>query len=703
MRLISAMTLGALGFGAFVPGFLPEAAAQRAAQPAPAAASTSGPAAAADTDHRSEAYFNITMAHLYQQEYVTSNRSEDANRAIDFYKKAYAVDPTSPVIGEQLAEMYFSAQRIQDAVLEAKGILRRDPSNVPTRRLLARIYIRTLGDLSKLSDQQQTAALAIEQLQQIFMLDPSDTASAVWLARLQRLTGQNDQAEKVLRAILVREPDNQNAMQQLTQLLLEHGKPSDAVTLLQETIQRAPTAALYIQLGDAFTQVNQPDQAEQAYRHAVEIDPAEPAPRRALAQALFDRDKMAEAAVEYERLVEIEPEAANNHLRLSEIYRRTRQLDKAEQQVLLAKQRAPGNLEVIYNQAAIYETQERFEDAIRVLSDAVTGLKAQNELADSSAPRRRTLAILYQLLGQLYRDTQNYTAAINTFEEMLKLGPEEDRRARLLIVESYRSGHQLPQALDETKKALAAYPNDRSMRLAQALLYGDNNQIDQAVQILKGTLGNSPADLEVYFDLAQVYEHGKRFGDAEQAIHSAEKFLQRPEDRATAGLLLGGIFVRQKKYDQAEQVFKSVLAIDPANGPVLNYYGYMLAERGTRLDEAVALVQRALVDEPNNPAYLDSVGWAYYKQDKLMEAEAYVRKALTREPHDPTMISHLGDILAKSGRTDLAATEWEKSVAEWHRAVPAEFQSDKVAELEQKIASAKHRTADQKQPSGKNR
>jgi hypothetical protein len=76
----------------------------------------------------------------------------------------------------------------------------------------------------------------------------------------------------------------------------------------------------------------------------------------------------------------------------------------------------------------------------------------------------------------------------------------------------------------------------------------------------------------------------------------------------------------------------------------------------------------------------------------------YLRKAVQHESNDPTMLSHLGDVLAKRGQTDLAATEWEKSLAEWHRALPSEFEADKVAEIEQKLANVKHRVAQQKAP-----
>src|SRR6266481_5982645 len=90
-----------------------------------------------------------------QQPEATSN-AEYASKAIEAYKKAYALDPKSQVIGERLAEMYWKAQRIHDAVAEAQGILKRDPDNVQSRRLLGRIYLRSLGDVSSSNGQPET-------------------------------------------------------------------------------------------------------------------------------------------------------------------------------------------------------------------------------------------------------------------------------------------------------------------------------------------------------------------------------------------------------------------------------------------------------------------------------------------------------------------------------------------------------------------
>jgi len=131
---------------------------------------------------------------------------------------------------------------------------------------------------------------------------------------------------------------------------------------------------------------------------------------------------------------------------------------------------------------------------------------------------------------------------------------------------------------------------------------------------------------------------------------------------------------------------------------VLNYYGYMLGDLGIRLEEAQSLVQRALAEDPYNGAYLDSLGWVYYKENKLADAEATLRKALERDSHDPTMHSHLGDVYAKSGRHELAAAEWVKSLAEWKRVLPADVEPEKVAEVEKKVSQSKRRVAQQSVP-----
>jgi tetratricopeptide (TPR) repeat protein len=586
--------------------------------------------------------------------------------------------------------MYWKAQRIKEAVAEAQEILKRDPDDVQSRRLLGRIYLRSLGDLSAGSSQSDVVNKAIEQYREIYRLDPSDTESALWLARLYRLKNEHDKAEQVLRTILKNDPENELSVEQLTQLLMDEGKSAEAVTLLEGITAHSPSPVLLDLLGDAYTQAHDLGKAEQAYRQAQELDPSELSHQRGLGQTLLAEEKYAEALTVYQKISDLMPDDSDVYLRIAQIYRELHQLNKAEENLVKARQYAPGSLEVMYNEAMLYQAQGRYEDAIRVLSDAVTGIKSQSPVQPT---RRRSLAILYQQLGQLYRDTQNYQAAIFTYDELGHLGEEEDRRARMMIMDTYRAAKDLPKALQAGKDALAKYPADPAIRDSQALLLGENGQTEEAVKILRAQLRGHEGDRETYLNIAQVYERGRRYKEAEEAAHAAEVLPGQPRDNEMVWFLLGAIYERQKFFDKAEEQFKKVLAVDPKNAPVLNYYGYMLGDLGIRLDEAEALLQRALQEEPYNGAYLDSLGWIYFKQGNYVASEATLRKALERESHDATIHSHLGDLYAKTGRNDLAAAEWEKSLNEWRHSLPADVEPDKVAELEKKVSQSKHRVA----------
>jgi tetratricopeptide (TPR) repeat protein len=689
---LAAVLTGVTGAASFAQAAQDSAPAKKSEPSAESAGQFAVPKGAPSTTEsaRGEAYYHFTMGHIYEQQYEATSKAEYATKAIEAYKKAYALDPKSPVIGERLAEMYWKAQRIKDAVTEAQGILKRDPDDVQSRRLLGRIYLRSLGDLSAGNSQSDVVNKAIEQYREIYRLDPSDTESALWLARLYRLKNEHDKAEQVLRTILKNDPENELSVEQLTQLLMDEGKSAEAVTLLEGITAHSPSPVLLDLLGDAYTQAHELAKAEQAYRKAQELDPSELSHQRGLGQTLLAEEKYAEALTVYQKISDLMPDDSDVYLRIAQIYRELHELNKAEENLVKARQYAPGSLEVMYNEAMLYQAQGRYEDAIRVLSDAVTGIKSQSPVQPT---RRRSLAILYQQLGQLYRDTQNYQAAIFTYEELGHLGEEEDRRARMMIMDTYRAAKDLPKALQTGKEALTKYPADPAIRASEALLLGENGQTEEAVKILRTQLRGTEGDRETYLNIAQVNERGRRYKEAEEAAHAAEALPGQARDNEMVWFLLGAIYERQKFFDKAEEEFKKVLAVNPKNAPVLNYYGYMLGDLGIRLDEAEALLLRALQEEPYNGAYLDSLGWIYFKQGKYTASEATLRKAVERESHDATIHSHLGDLYAKTGRNDLAGAEWEKSLNEWRRSLPADIESDKVAELEKKLSQSKHRLA----------
>jgi Tfp pilus assembly protein PilF len=130
----------------------------------------------------------------------------------------------------------------------------------------------------------------------------------------------------------------------------------------------------------------------------------------------------------------------------------------------------------------------------------------------------------------------------------------------------------------------------------------------------------------------------------------------------------------------------------------LNYYGYMLADRGVRLDEATSLIQHAVDQDPINGAYLDSLGWVYFKQGKFTGAQQFLSKAVDRMGHDPTVLQHLADVDLKLGQTRRAVELYETALTEWTRVLPADYEADRVADAEQQLKSLKRQLAEKHQP-----
>src|SRR5438445_8616201 len=118
----------------------------------------------------------------------------------------------------------------------------------------------------------------------------------------------------------------------------------------------------------------------------MEVDQSELSHQRGLGQTLLAEEKYSEALKVYQKLSDVMPDDSDVYLRIAQIYRELHQLDKAEENLVKARHYAPGSLEVMYNEAMLYQAQGRYEDAIRVLSDAVTGIKGQSPAVPS---RRR--------------------------------------------------------------------------------------------------------------------------------------------------------------------------------------------------------------------------------------------------------------------------------------------------------------------------
>ena len=647
------------------------------------------PAAVPD---RGRSYYHYTLAHLYKEMAVAHNRKDYFARAIEEYKQAMQYDPGSAFLSAELADLYARAGRIREAVLQAEEVLRRDPNSLEARRLLGRIYLRVLEPSSGSSQRADVLRRAIEQYEAIARLGPKDLDARITLGRLYRLSSDFTKAETVLKEALALEPESEAVLTTLAFLYTDTSQFHAASELLEKATRRNPEPKLLAALGAAYEQAGDHEQAIQAYRKALARDKDNPQYLSALGRNLIYKEQYEEALVPYEAVAAAQPRNGDAFLRMGQIYRQLRKYDLALENLRKAGALIPESMEVPYNLALLHEAQGQTTEAIQEIQK-VLGQTGKSDVKQYSPREKANRAIFLERLGVLYRSRENYGAAEETFRQMLESDQENAVRGATQLVETLRQAKELPRALAEAEAALRRFPEERSLKLTHVSLLGESGQGERASQMLRAMLQDKPGDREVLLTLAQVNERAKRYTEAEQAIASAEKFSSRKEEKEFVYFLWGSILERQDKYDAAEEQFHKALAINPNSAMALNYLGYMLADRGVRLEEAKGYIQTALQQDPHNGAYLDSLGWVFYKLDQLDLAEQNLLKAVQRISRDATIHDHLGDVYYRTGRIREALIHWQKALAEWSRALPSEADPQEVAKIQKKLEGAKVRLA----------
>jgi tetratricopeptide (TPR) repeat protein len=672
-------------------------AGKNAQTPAPtAAAGLATPSATPKEPNRAEAYYHFQLGHIYEEMVAVTGRAEYASKAVDEYKSALEADPSSAYLASALAELYARTGDIRQAVIQAQDVLTRDPNNLDARRLLGRIYLRSIGDLQggTAADTEAVLHLAIEQYEQIVRLDPASIEDHLLLGRLYRLNSETAKAEAEFRTSVKLQPSSEDAVTTLALLYNEEGDSNRALEILQSVPEIDRSPRIDSVLGYTYEQKKDYKHAIDAYTKAVDLDKDNLDAVRGLAQNLLNDNQTDAALEQYQTIAAADPQDAQTLLHISEIYRRDGQFEKALDTLNKAQSIAQDSMEVEYNRAVIQESLGKYDEATKELEELLAKTEKNNGVY--SAFERNNRAIFLERLGTVYRDQNKTQLAVDTFRKMIVLGDDAVARGYQQIIETYRDAKNWPAATETAREAVQKLPKDRGLEMVLAGQEADSGESDAAIARVKAMLnGTRTDDREVWVTLAQMYSRLRRYPEAEKALAKALELSTKQEEKDYVNFIAGSVYERQKKYDEAESYFRKVIATDPKNASALNYLGYMLADRGTRLDEALSLIRRAVALDPQNGAYLDSLGWVHYKMGKYDLAESALRKAVDRIDNDPTVHEHLGDVYQKTNRLKLAATQWERSLQEWKKTIPAEVEASDVAKVQKKLDGAKVKLAKQ--------
>ena len=491
--------------------------------------------------------------------------------------------------------------------------------------------------------------------------------------------GEMDKALAAYRKVLDVDPGQANLASRVAALLTRQDDFPEAIDVLKDAIKANPNApGPLLQLAFIYTKyLRRTDQAIDYVNRAIALDPHNIDAYEHLCEIALGAGDEKKALQSLDRATEIKSDDPTFWARLGKLYAsivfrpdrpaKPEEIARVNDIFKKAADRAGDDSAALKDVADYYASTQQIREAIPLYLRLL-------ELEPDDINAREKLATGFVLTNQREK-------AVEMLEAIIKEHPEKyqpydllagllDDAARALEREkkSDQAKAMFAKAAANYEQSLIVNPGRASPYLHLAeLLLGPLKQNERAVKVLSEARQHFPQTPEIVYYLGIAQREAKHFQEAvatfEEALHEAEA---EGAEIANARFYFdyGAAAEQAGLHDKAADLFRKSIAVDPANAAdAYNYLAYMWAERDTHLDEAEQMIKLALQADPNNGAYIDTLGWLEFRQGKFDQALSDLLRAaqkLTRE--DPVVLEHVGDACAKLNKPAQALDAWQKAL-----------------------------------------
>jgi tetratricopeptide (TPR) repeat protein len=443
----------------------------------------------------------------------------------------------------------------------------------------------------------------------------------------------------------------------------KRGDVAQGINILKDLAKFRPREPLaYINLAYFyFRQLNKPALAVTYAEQAVQVDPK----NLTASQTLFDLYMALKRKKEAESVIARAQKADNNDpaywLSLTDL---AIQLYRTDNGAFIAA-KAPAVAPLLAKAASLAgddaNTNQKIADdyvLIDQVNSAIPLYLKTLELNKNNPEVRYKLAESFVKTGQ--RDQ-----AIRTLEEMLKSNPLKYEIYELLA-RLYQENGNKEHALADYEQAILLAPQEPENYLHAADLDLQLKQNDRAISTLQEARRRFPLP-QITYALAVGLSTAKRFAEALPVYEAALQEAKSGQQEIIDGSFYFNYGVTAEQaglVDKAAGLLKKSIELDPSkSAQAYNYLGYMWVDRNLNLDEAGTMIKKALEIEPDNGAYLDSLGWYYYKKGDFSKAlNELLHAAELVHPADPTVFEHIGDAYRSLGNVGQALNYWQRAL-----------------------------------------
>lgn len=431
-------------------------------------------------------------------------------------------------------------------------------------------------------------------------------------------------------------------------------------------------------LGESYFKQNKYEKSLSYYEKLFALDPYNTSLQNNLVY-LYNKLDMNQRLLEfYRKMMTYYPGDTQQAIRYALTALKLKKIDQARQVLEQVVSKDTTQLKALFVLGSLYEVNNDTAGAIRIF----------RKVLEKDPLFEEALSHLYNI----YRAKNDWQGIQETYSKFIEQD-STNARARLILAQAYFFSEQRDLAR-QTLKPLLDNPdyrpaalellgriafNEENLTEAEnyflsltkenpdnqygwiflSTLYNRQQEYHKSIKILREALTFQPND----DDLLGMYGATlSQMGRENEALEPLEKAHRIDPDDLNTIVSLAAVYDKLNSWNKSDSLYESALREYPENALLLNNYSYSLTERGIQLDRALKMVKKALEKEPDNSAYLDTIGWIYFKIGDYQLALKYIKQATDSDDASSEVIEHLGDIYMKLGKPEEARRSWEKAL-----------------------------------------
>ena len=463
------------------------------------------------------------------------------------------------------------------------------------------------------------------------------------------------------------------------QLFMSQGNYSMAILEFQDALELDPMAStIIVSMAESYWKLGKARKSEELLFNALNLSPDDFEAREMLANQYIFQNKHDKAIEQYRVLADISDEDPRYLIALAKLVLSQNNINESISLFIKAYEKDKSRIDILEEAAnlslrsrqldkarSLYKQLIDFDknnayylstyiDLIVMSGDYINGIAALESLIDIEGETAERLS----QLGILYYKMENIVKAKPLFIKLINMN-HFDVTIMHFLSNIYLEESILDSAGIIANQIIFHHPSDPRGYLDAALAELNNENPLGAIKILEPVNKKFFNEFSIQYLLGSSYQQLEEYDKATIVLRQSLKIY--PESRGARHTL--AIASDALNYwNESDSLYEGLIASDTNDVQALNNYSYSLVERNIHLNKALEMAKKAIELEPDNAAYLDTIGWIYYKMDNIDKALSFIRKSVELDNNNAIVLEHLGDVLIAKNQIQEAIIYYLKAL-----------------------------------------